>query len=82
MLFRSPIILERARHHKRATRSPKTIIYPGERIRRGKAKPPHHRQQKQIANEKQIHITDLLDDNFEANYISDCKSIDFSCYIL
>ena len=36
-----PIVLERARHHKRATRSPKTIIYPGERIRRGKAKPPN-----------------------------------------
>ena len=36
-----PIVLERARHHKRATRGPKTIIYPGERIRRGKAKPPN-----------------------------------------
>ena len=36
-----PIVLERARHHKRALRSPKTIIYPGERIRRGKAKPPN-----------------------------------------
>ena len=34
------IVLERARHHKGATRSPKTIIYPGERIRRGKVKPP------------------------------------------
>ena len=34
-----PIVLERARHHKRVIRSPKTIIYPGERIRRGKAKP-------------------------------------------
>ena len=36
-----PIIQIRARHHKRATRSPNTIIYPGERIRRGKAKPPN-----------------------------------------
>ena len=31
----------KARHHKRAIRSPKTIIYPRERIRRGKAKPPN-----------------------------------------
>ena len=36
-----PIVLERSRHHKRATRSPITIIYPGERIKRGKAKPPN-----------------------------------------
>ena len=36
-----PIVLTRARHHKRATKSPKTIIYPGERIRRGKANPPN-----------------------------------------
>ena len=36
-----PIVLTRARHHKRVIRNPKTIIYPGERIRRGKAKPPN-----------------------------------------
>ena len=36
-----PIVLEKARHHKRAIRSPKTIIYPRERIRRGKARPPN-----------------------------------------
>ena len=36
-----PIVLERARHHKRVIRNPKIIIYPGERIRRGKAKPPN-----------------------------------------
>ena len=36
-----PIILTRARHHKRATKGPKTIIYPRERIRRGKTKPPN-----------------------------------------
>ena len=49
--------------------------------KKGKGKAPQHRQQKQIANVKQIHITDLPD-NFEANYISDCESIDFSCYVL
>ena len=48
--------------------------------KKGKGKAPQHGQQKQIANVKQIHITDLPD--FEANYISDCKSIDFSCYVL
>ena len=36
-----PIVLERARHHKRVIRDPKIIIYPGEKIRRGKAKPPN-----------------------------------------
>ena len=36
-----PIIQIRARHHKKATKDPKTIIYPRERIRRGKAKPPN-----------------------------------------
>ena len=49
--------------------------------KKGKGKAPQHGQQKQIANVKQIHITDLPD-NFEADYISDCKSIDFSCYVL
>ena len=50
--------------------------------KKGKGKAPQHRQQKQITNVKQIHITDLPDDNFEADYISDCESIDFSCYIV
>ena len=36
-----PIVLERARHHKRVIRNPKTIIYPRERIRRERAKPPN-----------------------------------------
>ena len=49
--------------------------------KKGKGKAPQHGQQKQIANVKQIHITDLPD-NFEADYISDCESIDFSCYVL
>ena len=35
------IVLERARHHKMVIRNPKTIIYPRERIKRGKAKPPN-----------------------------------------
>ena len=48
--------------------------------KKGKGKAPQHGQQKQIANVKQIHIMDLPYD--EANYISDCESIDFSCYVL
>ena len=48
--------------------------------KKGKGKAPQHGQQKQIANVKQIHITDLPYD--EADYISDCESIDFSCYVL
>ena len=48
--------------------------------KKGKGKAPQHGQQKQIANVKQINIKDLPND--EADYISDCESIDFSCYVL
>ena len=46
--------------------------------KKGKGKAPQHGQQKQIANVKQINIKP----NDEANYFRDCKSIDFSFYIL
>ena len=48
--------------------------------KKGKGKAPQHGQQKQITNVKQINIKDLPND--EANYISDCESIDFFCYVL
>ena len=48
--------------------------------KKGRGKAPQHGQQKQIANVKQINIKDLPND--EADYISDCESIDFSCYVL
>ena len=48
--------------------------------KKGKGEAPQHGQQKQIANIKQINIKDLPND--AADYISDCKSIDFSCYVL
>ena len=48
--------------------------------KKGKGKAPQHGQQKQIANVKQINIKDLPYN--EANYISDCKSTNFSCYVL
>ena len=47
--------------------------------KKGKGKAPQ-KGQKQIADVKQINIKDLPND--EANYISDCQSIDFSCYVL
>ena len=47
--------------------------------KKGKGKAPQQGQ-KQITNVKQINIKDLPND--EADYISDCESIDFSCYVL
>ena len=47
--------------------------------KKGKGKAPQ-KGQKQITNVKQINIKDLPND--EADYLSDCESIDFSCYIL
>ena len=47
--------------------------------KKGKGKAPQ-KGQKQLANVKQINIKDLP--NNEADYISDCESIDFSCYVL
>ena len=47
--------------------------------KKGKGKAPQNGQ-KQITNVKQINIKDLP--NNKANYISDCQSIDFSCYVL
>ena len=47
--------------------------------KKGKGKAPQ-KGQKQIANVKQINIKDLPND--EADYLSDCESIDFSCYVL
>ena len=47
--------------------------------KKGKGKAPQ-KGQKQITNVKQINIKDLPND--EADYLSDCESIDFSCYVL
>ena len=47
--------------------------------KKGKGEAPQ-KGQKQITNVKQINIKNLPND--EADYISDCESIDFSCYIL
>ena len=47
--------------------------------KKGKGKAPQ-KGQKQIANVKQINIKDLPND--EADYLSNCESIDFSCYVL
>ena len=64
----------------RATRSPKNNNLSWGKDKKGKGKAPQHGKQKQIANVKQINIKDLPND--EADYISDCESIDFSCYVL
>ena len=47
--------------------------------KKGKGKAPQQGQ-KQITNVKQINIKDLPND--EADYLSNCESIDFSCYVL
>ena len=47
--------------------------------KKGKGKAPQ-KGQKQIADVKQINIKDLPND--EADYLSDCESTDFSCYVL
>ena len=65
----------------KGNKKPKNNTLSRGKDKKGKGKAPQHGQQKQIANVKQIHITDLPD-NFKADYISDCESIDFSCYIL
>ena len=66
----------------RGNKKPKNNNLSRGKDEKGKGKAPQHGQQKQIANVKQIHITDLPNDNFEADYISDCESIDFSWYVL
>ena len=74
-------LLIRHKAPQKGNKKPKNNNLSRGKDKKGKGKAPQHGQQKQIANVKQIHITDLPD-NFETDYISDCESIDFSCYVL
>ena len=63
----------------KGNRRPKNNNISRGKDKKGKGKAPQQGQ-KQIANVKQINVKDLP--NNEADYLSNCESIDFSCYVL